>query len=32
MSAAIKDGAKREDFLVDKSAIKKASKKRRAKK
>jgi DNA-binding protein H-NS len=32
MTAAIKDGAKREDFLVDKSAVKKASKKRRAKK
>jgi DNA-binding protein H-NS len=33
MTAAIKDGAKRDDFLVDKSAVKKAPrKKRRAKK
>jgi DNA-binding protein H-NS len=32
MTAAIKDGAKREDFLVDKSSVKRARKKRRAKK
>jgi DNA-binding protein H-NS len=33
MTAAIKDGAKREDFLIDKSAVtKEARKKRRAKK
>jgi DNA-binding protein H-NS len=32
MTAAIKAGAKREDFLIDKSAVKKARRKRRAKK